>query len=148
MLSRLRNWLEPAAEAKILEGFQRTAVALEGGLVAVTGVDYSGATSEPAGLALVDMRDWSRRELDDHMSDAMRVGDTLVAYGPRSGLGGYDLQGRRLFHLFEGRRIDGIEAAGGLVYVYLSSERRAIVDAASGRILGRTKPGFLSVVGA
>jgi hypothetical protein len=148
LLSRLRNWLEPTAEAKILEGFQRTAVALEGGLVAVTGVDYSGATSEPAGLALVDMRDWSLRELDDQISDAMRVGDTLVAYGRRSGLGGYDLQGRRLFHLFEGRRIDGIETAGGLVYVYLGSERRAIVDAASGRVLGRARPGFLSVVGA
>jgi hypothetical protein len=148
LLSRFRNWLEPAAEAKIVEGPLRQAVTLGNGLVAVSGVDYSGATSKPAGLALMDTHDWSLRELDDKTSYATRVGATLLGYGGgRSGLVGYDLQGRQLFHLFNGRRIDAIETAGGLGYVYLGSQRRIIVDAASGRILGRTKPGFVSVVG-
>jgi hypothetical protein len=118
LLRRFRNWLEPAAEAKILEGPQREAVTLGGGLVAVTGVDYSEATSEPVGLMLMDTRDWSLRKLDDETTHAMRVGKTLLAYGERSGLVGYDLQGRKLFHRFEGRELDGIETAGGLVYLY------------------------------
>ena len=112
----------------------------------MTGVDYSGTTAEPAGLSLLDTRDWSLHELDDEASGATRVGETLVAYGRRSGIVGYDLQGRELYRRFEGRLIDGIETAGRLVYVYLGAERRAIVDAASGRVLGRTKPGFVSVV--
>lgn len=146
LLSRFRNWLEPAAQAKIVEGPLRQAITLGNGLIAVTGVDYSGATSEPAGLALLDTHDWSVRKLDDTTSYANRVGTTLVGYGGHSGLVGYDLQGRKLFHLFARREMDGIETAGGLVYAYVGAERRVIVDAASGRILGRTKPGFVSVV--
>ena len=146
LLGRLHNWLEPAAEAKILEGPQRKAIALGGGLVAVTGVDYAGATSEPAGLTLIDTSEWSLRKLDEETSDATRVGETLLAYGLRSGLVGYDLQGRERFHLFGDKEIDVVETAGGLAYAFLGAERRAIVDAAAGRVLGRARPGFLSVV--
>jgi hypothetical protein len=146
LLGRLHNWLEPAAEAKVIQGPQRKAVWLGNGLVAVTGADYSGATSKPAGLTLIDTSDWSIRKLDDETSDATRVGKTLVGFGRRSGLVGYDLQGRKLYRLFERKEIDGLETSGGLVYVYLGAERRAVVDAASGRVLGRAKPGFISIV--
>jgi hypothetical protein len=146
LLGRVRNWLEPTAEAKTLAGPQRKAVWLGDGLVAVTGSDYSGATSDAAGLSLLDTRDWSLHRLDGDTSDATRVGDTLVAYARRSGLVGYDLGGRELYRLFEGREIDGIETSSGLVYVYLGGKRRAIVDAGSGRVLGRAKPGFISIV--
>ena len=146
LLGRLRNWLEPTAEAKVIEGPQRNAVWLGNGLVAVTGADYSGATSEPAGLTLIDTSNWSIRRLDEETSEVTRVGETLLAFGRRSGLVGYDLQGRKLFQRFEGREIDGIETSGGLVYAYLGGKRRAIVDAASGVVLGRPRPGFVSVV--
>ena len=147
LLGRLRNWLEPAADAKIVEGPQRKAIWLGDGLVAVTGYDYARATSEPAGLSLLDTEDWSLRRIDAKAGDAIWVGDTLLAFGADRGLVGYDRFGRELFHLFEGRHIEGIEAAGSLAYLYLGAERRAIVDASSGRVLGRVRPGFVSVVG-
>jgi hypothetical protein len=148
LLRRLHNWVEPAAEAKVIQGPQRKAVWLGNGLVAVTGADYSGATGKPAGLTLIDTSDWSIRKLDDETSDATRVGETLVGVGRRSGLVGYDLQGRRLYRLLDRAEIDGLETSGGLVYVYLGAERRAVVDAASGRVVGRAKRGFISVVAA
>jgi hypothetical protein len=146
LLGRLRRWLEPAADAKIVEGPQRKAVWLGGGLVAVTGSDYSGATADPIGLALLDTRDWALRNVDGDTSDVTRVGETLVATGRRSGLAGYDLEGRELYRRFEGREIDGIETSSGLAYVYLGANRRAVLDVASGRVLGRPRAGLVSVV--
>jgi hypothetical protein len=148
LLGRFRNWLEPAASAKVVEGPQRKAIWLGDGLVAVTGFDYSGAAGEPAGLTLLDTADWSVREIDEEAGDALRVGDTLLAFGADRGLVGYDLLGRELFHLLDGKQLDLVETARGLLYALGRGERRVVVDAASGRILGRAKPGFVSIVGS
>jgi hypothetical protein len=165
LLGRLRNWLEPAAEAKMIEGPQRKAASLGNGLVLVTGVDYTTATGsngeprghvEAAGLSLIDTSDWSIRELDDETSDFTLFESTLLAYGDTSwgdasqngmGLRGYDLGGREIFHVLNRTRVGWIEASGDLAYVFVNDRRRIVVDAVSGRRLSRAEaPKSLSLV--
>jgi hypothetical protein len=157
LLGRLRNWLEPAAQAKLLEGPQRKAAWLGNGLIAVTGADYATVTTEsgeptvevqPAGLSLIDSSDWSIREISDEPSDFVVFDSSLLAFGdtswgdpsePGIGLVGYDLRGRELFHVLTRTRVGWVESAGGLAYVFVDDKRRVVVNAASGRILGRAK---------
>ena len=69
LLGRLRDWLEPAAHAKMVDGPDRNAVWLPSGLVAVSGSNYAaeGDSVEmtPAGLSLIDPADWSTRRVSD-----------------------------------------------------------------------------------
>jgi hypothetical protein len=155
LLSRLHNWLEPSAEAKLIEGPQRKAAWLGNGVVAVTGADYStetGTNGEPhvhvraAGLSLVDTENWSSRTIDEEKSDFSVVGSRLLAFGDTSwgdaaakgtGLTGYDFDGRELFHVMKGRKVGWVENAGDLAYVVVNDRRRVVVDAVSGRVLAR-----------
>jgi hypothetical protein len=165
LLGHLRNWLEPAAEAKLIEGPQRKAAWLGNGLVAVTGADYStmkNSDGQPdvhvqaAGLSLLDTSDWTIRKIDEETSDFSLFESKLLAFGDTSwgdpsrkgiGLRGYDLGGRELFHALEGRKVGWIEASGDLAYVVVNDRRRVVVDARSGRILGRAAaPKSLSMV--
>jgi hypothetical protein len=165
LLGRLHNWLEPAAEAKLIEGPQRKAAWLGNGLVAVTGADYStrpGSDGEPevhveaAGLAFIDTGSWSTREIDDETSDFVVFDSSLLAFGDTSwgdpglkGIGarGYDFEGRGIFRALEGRKIASVERSGDLAFVLVTDRRRVVVDAASGRILARPKtPELVSVL--
>jgi hypothetical protein len=157
LLGRLHNWLEPTAEAKMIEGPQRKAAWLGNGLVAVTGADYTtttGPNSEPrvhveaAGLSLIDTSDWSIRKLDEETSDFTLFDSTLLAYGDTSwgnpsqegiGLRGYDLGGQELFHVLQGTKVGWIEESGDFAYVFVDDRRRIVVDAVSGRRLGRAE---------
>jgi hypothetical protein len=164
LLGRLHNWLEPSADAKVLDGPQRKAAWLGDGVIAVTGADYTtltGADGEPevqvqaAGLSLIDTTDWSIRKVDEAPSDLTLFDSTLLAFGDTSwgdpttkgiGLVGYDLRGRELFHVLKGRRVGWLEASGDLVYVVVDDRRRTVVDAVSGRILGRARSKPLSIL--
>jgi len=158
LLQRLRNWLEPAAQAKLIEGPQRKAVWLENGLIAVTGADYTVSTNEngepdvaaqAAGISLIDTRTWAIRKIDDEASDFARFENTLLAFGvtdwggsstpPGFGLVGYDLGGKELFHVLDGTAVSWMEAVDGLAYVTLNEKRYAVVDAATGHVFGRAK---------
>jgi hypothetical protein len=158
LLQRLRSWLEPAAQAKLIEGPQRKAVWLENGLIALTGADYTVFTNEngdpdvaveAAGLSLIDTRTWAIRKIDDEASDFARFENTLLAFGvtdwaasskpPGFGLVGYDLRGTELFHALEGIGVSWVEAVGGLAYVTLNEKLFAVVDAATGHVFARTR---------
>jgi hypothetical protein len=157
LLQRLRTWLEPAAQAKLIEGPQRKAVWLENGLIAVTGADYTVSTengdpdvaAEAAGLSLIDTRTWSIRTIDDEASDVARFENTLLAFGatdwtapakaPGFGLVGYDLGGKELFHVLRGTAVSWMEAVDGLAYVTLNEKHYAVVDAATGHVFARAK---------
>jgi hypothetical protein len=160
LLQRLRNWLEPAAEAKLIEGPQRKAVWLENGLIAVTGADFTvsknengepDVAAEAAGLSLIDTRTWALRKIDDEASDFARFENTLLAFGvtdwagssppPGFGLVGYDLGGKELFRALEGTGVSWVEAVGGLAYVILDEKHYAVVDSATGHVFAcpRTK---------
>ena len=64
LFPRLRDWLDPAADAKISFGWSREADWLGDGLVALSGSDYHGLSSTPAGLKLIDTEAWGVRPLD------------------------------------------------------------------------------------
>jgi hypothetical protein len=156
LLGRLRNWLEPTVQAKVIEGPKRKAVSLGDGLVAVTGVDYELgessdadiSTVQPAGLSLIDTGSWSIRTVNTGTSDFSLFRSTLLTYGDTSwsdpsehgsGLTGYDLRGREVFHILAGRRVGWIEPSSDLAYVFVNGRSRIVVDARSGRILGRAR---------
>jgi hypothetical protein len=157
LLGRLHNWLEPRADAKVLEGPQRKAARLGSGLVAVTGADYAIVEDEQgnptvqveaAGLSLLDTSDWSIRKLDDETSDFSMFDSTLLAYGDTSwgdpskkgiGLTGYDLAGREIFHVLGRRKVVMVEPSGDLAYVFVNERRRIVMDSVSGRVLGRPR---------
>lgn len=82
LLSRLRDWLDPAADAKISFGWSREADWLGDGLVAVSGSDYHGLSSTLAGLKLIDTEAWGVRTLDPGASVHRLAEGTLFAAAP------------------------------------------------------------------
>jgi hypothetical protein len=90
LLGRLRNWLEPEAEAKVpLSGPRRSARWLGNGFLTVWGSD-SEVTGQgrdvhvrdiPAGVKLIDTRSWTVRTLDPGASSLAVAGETLFTYG-------------------------------------------------------------------
>ena len=161
LLARIRDWLDPAAHAKGIRGPTRSATWLGGGLLAVTGADEEWSTDapgaahvrvRPAGLGLVDTRDWSVRTIDAGATDLRVAGDLLLATGSsldsasgesRSiGLAGYGLDGERRFALFGGREAwveqvhDGRAYVGGGVRPDGRLAPLRIVELATGRAAG------------
>jgi hypothetical protein len=159
LLDRLRDVLEPAAEAKGADvGPTRSAELLEGGLIAVTGQDelppVEGVRGpedvvRPFGLRLIDTRAWTIRTIDSRSSYALAVADALVAandtYDPvtgktrANGLVAYSLEGRERFHLFGRQIVPRLQAAGRYAYAsfYQPRHRTFVIDLNSGRIVHR-----------
>ncbi len=145
-----------ARTAKASQGWRRSALWLPSGTIAVTGAELAATvakgaeemTETPAGLTLVDTRDWTSRMVDPAVSFLTRTGDTLVAFGstqasatkPASagiGLRGYSPSGALRFQLFGTEQIGEFHAAGGLVYVVGCDNRCfRIVDPVSGTVAG------------
>ena len=150
LLGRLRNWLEPAAEAKTAEGPERQAVWVGEHLVAVFGQDThqlakGDEQTTPAGLALIDVRRWTKRILNKHASQSSFSAGTLLAYGTTwtdathergMGLTGYGLDGQERFHLFENEPIYFVETAGSYAYVWRGGQSPVAVDLRSGKVSG------------
>jgi hypothetical protein len=128
LLGRLHDWLEPKAEAKAMQGPQRKAVWLGDGRLAVTGVDYEASidsrgqeqeTDTPAGLKLIDTRNWSVRTLDQTTSSAVYSSGVLFAFGTSwdsrtstmsgSGLTAYDAGGHELYHRYGDQPIGTVD---------------------------------------
>jgi hypothetical protein len=143
--------------AKGDDGPTRQAVWLGNGRIAVTGIDsvdraangHVDVSRIPAGLTIVDTRDWTFRKLDPQVSSVELSGGVLLATGwsysydgshakqSSSGLIVYSLGGRERYRLFEGR---GVEAAaiGRRGYATVSTararSRTVVFDLASGAI--------------
>ena len=162
VLGRLRNWLEPRAEAKAQEGPNRQALWLGRGLLAVTGWDSHASVDNrgqaqwetPAGLKLIDTRRWSVRTLDRGTSRITIAAGTLLGYGVLfdsrtqklygNGLTGYALDGGRRFHLYDDDPISVVERVDQRIIVggaagSRSFRRGALLDARSGRELRRVR---------
>jgi hypothetical protein len=117
----------------------RDALWLGGGRLAVTGYD----DERPAGLTLVDTRDWTARRLDRHTTNAALAGGTLLAYSfvlsgraPGGGVTGYSLAGERRFHRFGDTQLAGVQPLGRRALV-AGPRAIAMLDARSGRVLRR-----------
>jgi hypothetical protein len=154
----------PARVGKAFEGWQRSVLWLPSGTLAVTGMDYRATVKEgagctpaceemsgtPAGITLVDTRDWSSSVVGEGASFIARAGNALVAFGgayvsglstPAGiGLRGYGADGTLRFQLFGTEQIGDVQWAGGLVYVAGCNDRCfRIVDPALGKLVGKTE---------
>jgi hypothetical protein len=162
-LGRLHDWLEPKAEAKAMEGPERRAAWLGDGRLAVTGVDYQAMVDskgqeqeldQPAGLKLIDTRDWSVRTLDHTTSSVAYAGGVLFAFGTSwdsrtskmsgSGLTAYDPIGRELYHRYSRQPIGGVAAVprGVLVGGNQGSSvfrHEDVLEPRSGRVIGHAR---------
>jgi hypothetical protein len=163
LLGRLHDWLEPRAEAKATEGPDRRAVWLGNGRLAVTGVDYQASVDshghqqeldEPAGLKLIDTRNWSVHTLDHTTSSLTFSGGVLFAFGTSwdsrtskmsgSGLTAYDASGRKLYHRYGDQPINRVEPVPRGVLVGGSQgsavfHHQDLLEPRSGRLLGHAR---------
>ena len=135
----MRNWLEPTADAKLLQGTVLTAVWLPSGLVIVSGVDYRAEDAAPAGATVLDTREWSTRRLDPAAMSAQRVGNGFALLrwsATRTTATVYDMAARRRFRVARdtlelvpaGREIYAL-SRGGVRYERLAPR--------TGRVLAR-----------
>jgi hypothetical protein len=151
LFHRFLDWLEPAAEAKMIEGNDRQALWLANGLVAVSGTDYppieAGQTDlagKPAGLSLIDPDDWSVRQVDGEVSGVQLAGSQLVAYeagcsnAPESfALVAYDLSGKQRFRLCRDEGFDP-QIVGSYLYVGMDNNTRFdVIDMSTGAVVSR-----------
>jgi hypothetical protein len=157
LLSRILGWIEPAAQAKLLAGFSRQATWLGDSQLAVSGAQYTGARSTPAGLQLVDADTGAARTLEPRASGhTVTAGLLLLAFGAARdeqaqeetgmGLAAFTLEGTRLWSTLADEPVWLAETAGGYAYVptpattFPSGVR--VIDLATGRVL-RTVRGEL-----
>jgi hypothetical protein len=148
LLGRLRDWLEPSAHAKMLQGPDRNAVWLPTGLVAVSGAQYAteGDQDEmtPAGLSLIDPSDWSVRRLSDEPVWVTFRGGALLASAWKEGsdeqaLFGFNPDGTPRFTL--AREADLSQTSGSHLYATTHDGTRfEIIDLETGQTVGRAAP--------
>jgi hypothetical protein len=152
---RFAAWLQPAAEAKGFDGPSRTAVWLGDGRLAVVGSDDTirrvpgryVATSQPAGLEVVDTRTWTARTVDPGASSVDVADGLLLATGsswasetnrPKGiGLVGYGPELTPELHLYDRRAVYVFALLGGRAYVSAGGKQLDVVDLASGSVVAR-----------
>ena len=134
----------------------RDALWLGRGLVAVSGTDQLNrpigalgvGETFPAGVHLIDTRDWSTRTVQGRAGRALRAAGRLLVYTPDLptpgvGLRVYSLDGRRLVsHLLGTQGLD-VELAGDRAYAYRGTGRsRAlhVLRARSGTLIRTVAP--------
>jgi hypothetical protein len=152
LAARLSAWLQPAAQAKGMNGTAWHGVALGNGFVAVTGTveravvngNTEQMSSSPAGVAIVDVRNWTIRTLD-RGADAVAVADGLLLATGRSwtsteqrstgmGLAAYGGDTNLRFHLFAGDSAWVEQTWGGRAYVQRDGNT-TVVELATGRVV-------------
>ena len=153
LLDRLRELLEPSAAAASAEvGVVRRAAWIGEGRIALSGYDADavwppdgGVEGErrPAGLHVIDTRDWSVRTLDERASSFVAAAGLLLTSGPGGrGLAAYSPEGRDTFHVLGDRHVEVVATAGSLAYVRAPPEPALqVVDVTRGRVIGTSAPG-------
>lgn len=151
LLERFRDWLEPAAQAKVIEGPIRQAVWMTSGLVAVTGTDYTVSDEnevigEPAGLSLIDTSDWSVRTINERVDGMLLAGQRLVAFEPwcagdgdSFGFAAYDLRGNELYRICRDEGFDA-QVVGDYLYLGFNDNTRfEVIELRTGRIVAQPR---------
>lgn len=150
LFERFRNWLEPGAWAKMIDGPELNAVWLPSGLIALSGVTYTSegdsVHATPAGLALVDPASWSVRHVSDAPAWVTFRGDALLGSSwdeesTSQALHVFGPDGSERFALERSGPADLSQTAGGFLYVSTQDGRKIeIVDLATGETVGRAAP--------
>jgi hypothetical protein len=148
LLDRFRNWLEPRAHAKLVDGFWREGVWIGNGRFAVTGMDYAMSSGDARGtafgVAIVDPRDWSIRKVAEGGANLVVAEHALLTFGYESddGIEGYDLRSEETFRLLPGAAGGWLQVVDGLVYAQLGDGGRfAVIDPALRRKIGDAQVG-------
>jgi hypothetical protein len=141
-LTKLRNWLEPVAEAKEpLAGSWRAGLWLGNGKMAIWGYDAARVAPDrvettPAGLSVIDTNDWTKQTIDPNVWHASFAGGTLLASYQRGGLTGFTPAGDRRYHVFDGDRLGVVATFDSRAFVAFDRKPVHVLDAAKGRVLG------------
>jgi hypothetical protein len=126
-----------ASVRKNANGSNRLARWIGTNTIALTGNDVSfDGTSErdaPAGLSLIDTRDWNARRIDATTNAIAYADGALLAFG-RSGVEGYDSTGNLRFHLFDGTQVRPSCIAGPYAY-FGTGTHFTIVDTWTGNVV-------------
>jgi hypothetical protein len=94
----------------------------------------------PAGLGLIDTRDWTVRTIDSSAGDVRVADGLLLATGgtPPLGLAAYRFDGSPRFRLLAGRQAWIGQVHAGRAYVGVAgSDSVSVVDLATGDVVGR-----------
>jgi hypothetical protein len=154
LVGRLGRWLEPAAEAKVpVEGPTREVAWLGAGMLAVWGrndhLEVAGDRlrfwQEPAGVSLIDTRDWTMRMLDRGATSATIANENLLVFSwlwdsttgraGGTGLTAYGTDGSQRFHLFRSRALSSVQVLGRRAFIRGVRSAYSVVDLPSGRIV-------------
>jgi hypothetical protein len=143
LVGRLRNWLEPRADAKGYPGWTRWASFADSRHVAVTGYHSDGRRPAAIGVELIDTGSWRVRNVDSEATGAAVASAAVVAFEETPN--GLDVRvlepsGRERHRLMI-RHVAGLVHAAGR-YAYLpdtSAMGWQVLDVATGRVgTGRT----------
>ena len=162
-LARLAAWLQPLAHAKGDNGPWRQAQWLGNGLLAVSGTNWHATgsahsnvisatlTERPAGLEILNTRNWRVHTLDPNADSFTITNRLLLATGTRwdvtakenrttgEGLVAYDDQGTVRFRLFARRPVYVDDVADGRAYVTVTAasgyQHQRTVDLRTGRVI-------------
>jgi hypothetical protein len=152
LVDRLRELLEPSAEAYARVGPVRDAAWLGPARIALSGYDGdavwrldAGVEGErrPAGLHVIDTRDWSIRTLDESAAGFVAAAGLLLTGGPGGrGLTAYTPDGDERFHVLDGRHVEIVASTGSLAYARTPPDPALrVVDLTRGREVGTSAPG-------
>jgi len=157
LLDRLRELLEPSAAASAQVGVVRRAAWIGEGRIGISGYDADvvwraqgdvEAARRPAGLHVIDTRDWSVRMLDERASSFVAAAGLLLSSGPGGhGLTAYSPERGDAFHVLGDRRVEVVAAAGSLAYVRTPPHPALqVVDVTRGRVVGTSEPGHAALL--
>ena len=136
-----------ARPSKIIEGWGRSAVWLRGGTIAYTGWSIDDAhkrTTTGVRAAVVDTG--ATRVLDARAASVQRAGATVLVHG-NGPLRGFDLDGTQRYETLGAQDTGYVQVAGRYAYVgSRNSTRFAVLDVASGRVVGLARTAKPTVV--
>ena len=152
MADRLRELLEPSAEAAARVGPVRDATWIGAGRIALSGHDGDAVRHpdgdvsgerRPAGLHVIDTREWTIRTLDERASTFTAAPGLLLTGGPDGrGLAAYSPEDGERFRVLDGRDLEVVASAGPLAYARTPPDPALhVVDLAQRRVIGTSAPG-------
>ena len=115
-----------ARRGKMATGWYREAVWVGDEQLAVSGREYDGLRSEPAGIELVDLEAGSVTRLEGRATNVQMASGRLVVAGERNegnnvwtgmGVSAYTSEGAKLWHALDGQPVSWVQAAGGYAYI-------------------------------
>jgi hypothetical protein len=125
-----------ARAQKLVEGWGRNAVWLQGSTIAYSGWSAEAEKRATLGIRLADVDTGATRVLDATASSMQRAGSTLLVHGGGP-LRGFRLDGTLRYELLGGTDTGYVQVAGSYAYVGSgNSTRFSVVDVETGRVVG------------